>query len=118
MRLIILIGMLLSISLSMAQELTVIDKTTKDPVEFAQVGSKGSTKMLITDANGKVDITPFVGLSDIIIRLYGYEALEFDYSELEARNFQVEMEPRSEERRVGKSVDLGGRRNIKEEKRI
>lgn len=93
MRLIILIGMLLSISLSMAQELTVIDKTTKDPVEFAQVGSKGSTKMLITDANGKVDITPFVGLSDIIFRLYGYEALEFDYSELEARNFQVEMEP-------------------------
>ena len=93
MRLIILIGMLLSISLSMAQELTVIDKTTKDPVEFAQVGSKGSTKMLITDANGKVDITPFVGLSDIIFRLYGYEALEFNYSELEARNFQVEMEP-------------------------
>lgn len=93
MRLIILIGMLLSISLSMAQELTVIDKTTKDPVEFAQVGSKGSTIMLITDANGKVDITPFVGLSDIIFRLYGYEALEFDYSVLEARNFQVEMEP-------------------------
>nr|WP_299202225.1 TonB-dependent receptor [uncultured Brumimicrobium sp.] len=93
MRLIILIGMLLSISLSMAQELNVIDKTTKDPIEFAQVGSKGSTKMLITDANGKVDITPFVGLSDIIFRLYGYEALEFDYSELEARNFQVEMEP-------------------------
>lgn len=93
MRLIILIGMLLSISLSMAQELTVIDKTTKDPVEFAQVGSKGSTKMLITDANGKVDISPFEGLNDIIFRLYGYEPLEFNYSEIEAKDFVIEMAP-------------------------
>ena len=86
-----LLGMLFSISISMAQQVTVVDKTTKEPVEFVQIGSKGSTTMLITDAKGQVDITPFVGLSDIIFRLYGYEPKELDYSELKTKNFQIEM---------------------------
>src|SRR5690554_386820 len=93
MRLIILMGVLFSTSLSMAQEVTVIDKTTKEPIEFAQVGSKGSTKMLITNSNGQVDISPFEGLNDIIFRLYGYEPLEFNYSEIEAKDFVIEMAP-------------------------
>lgn len=91
MRLIMLVVMLFSISISMAQQVVVIDRTTKEPVEFVQVGSKGSTKMLITDANGQVDLTPFDGLSDIIFRLYGYEPIELDYSEIKAKNFKIEM---------------------------
>lgn len=91
MRLLILMGMLFCISKSMAQQITVIDKTSQEPIEFVQVGSKGSTIMLLTDAKGQVDITPFKGLSDIIFRLYGYEPLEFDYTEIEAKNFKVKM---------------------------
>jgi len=84
-------GMLFSVSISMAQKITVIDKTTKEPLEFVQVGSKGSTKMLITNSAGQVDITPFKGLSDIILRLYSYEPLEFDYTEISKEGFKIEM---------------------------
>lgn len=91
MRFFILLGILFSFSTSIAQEITVIDKTTKEPIEFVQVGSKGSTTMLLTNSKGQVDITPFKGLSDIIFRLYGYEPLEFDYSEIGKKDFKIEM---------------------------
>lgn len=84
-------GMLFSVSISMAQQITVIDKTSKEPIEFAQVGSKGSTTLLITNSQGQVDITPFIGLNDIIFRLYGYEPREFDYTEIENNNFKIEL---------------------------
>jgi hemoglobin/transferrin/lactoferrin receptor protein len=91
MRFKILMGMLFSVSISMAQQITVIDKTSKEPIEFAQVGSKGSTTLLITNSQGQVDITPFIGLNDIIFRLYGYEPREFDYTEIENNNFKIEL---------------------------
>lgn len=86
-----ILGMLFSISISMAQQITVVDKTTKEPLEFAQIGSKGSTTMLITNAQGQADITPFKGLNDIIFRLYGYESMEFDYTEIVSSDFKIGM---------------------------
>jgi len=86
-----LLGMLFSISISMAQKVTVIDKTTKKPIEFAQVGSKGATTTLITDSLGQADIKPFRGLNDIIFRLYGYEPIEFDYTDIVNNDFKIEM---------------------------
>ncbi len=83
--------MLFSISISMAQQITVIDETTKEPIEFVQIGSKGSIKMLITNGQGQADITEFYGLNDINFRLYGYEPKEFDYTEIENLNFKIEM---------------------------
>ncbi|PWH85265.1 TonB-dependent receptor [Brumimicrobium oceani] len=91
MRFKILMGMLFSISLSMAQQITVVDKTTMEPIEFVQIGNKGATKMVLTDAKGQADIAEFGGMSDIIFRLYGYEPLEIDFKTLEANNFKVEM---------------------------
>lgn len=83
--------MLFSISLSMAQQITVVDKTTKVPIEFVQIGNKSANKMVITDANGTADISSFGGLSDILFRLYGYEPFEIDFKTLEANNFKVEL---------------------------
>ncbi|RFC54220.1 TonB-dependent receptor [Brumimicrobium aurantiacum] len=91
MRVIILMGMLFSISLSMAQKVTVLDKTTFDPIEFVQIGSKGAQHVAITNAKGEADVSAFKGLNDIIFKLYGYEPKEVNYETLKANDFKIEL---------------------------
>ena len=91
MRLLVLILMLFSISISIAQQIFVVDKTTKEPIEFVQIGSKGSAKMLFTNKEGQAEVAPFKTLSDIHFRLYGYESLELDYTEIVSNNYKIEM---------------------------
>lgn len=91
MKHIVLLMMLIIASSATAQTLTVVDEETKEPLEMVQVGCKGYTKQLFTNENGTVDITPFKGLNDIIVKLFGYETLEFNYTQLKEMNFRVEL---------------------------
>jgi hemoglobin/transferrin/lactoferrin receptor protein len=84
---------LASVGISQTQTLTVVDAKTNEPVEMVQIGCKGYTKQLFTNENGKADITPFKGLNDIIIKLFGYETLEFNYQQLKELGFQVKIVP-------------------------
>lgn len=87
----VLFMMLFMASITTAQNLTVVDKETNEPMEMVQVGCKGYTKQLFTNENGVVDITPFKGLNDIIIKYYGYEMMEFNYAQLQEMNFRVAL---------------------------
>ena len=93
MKLHVLWMMLLLASVATGQTLTVIDAKTNEPLEMVQVGCKGYTKQLFTNAEGKADITPFEGLNDIIIKLYGYATLEFNYEQLKENEFIVALNP-------------------------
>ena len=80
-------------SVGFSQTLTVVDAKTNQPIEMVQIGCKGYTKQLFTNENGKADITPFKGLNDIIIKLFGYETVEFNYQQLKDLGFQVNITP-------------------------
>src|SRR2546427_12867768 len=58
----------------------------------------------------RLDLLPLEGL-----RLWGTTAIGHSTPGMDM-NYNHNFEPRSEERRVGKSVDLGGRRIIKKKK--
>ncbi len=91
MKHIVLLMVLVLASYATAQNLTVVDKESNEPIEMVQVGCKGYTKLVFTNENGVVDITPFKGLNDIIVKYFGYETLEFNYEKLKDINFRVEM---------------------------
>lgn len=91
MKHIVLLMVLVLASYATAQNLTVVDKESNEPIEMVQVGCKGYTKLVFTNENGVVDITPFKGLNDIIVKYFGYETLEFNYEQLKDINFRVEM---------------------------
>lgn len=89
----ILVMMLFFVSSLAAQTLAVVDKKTGLPIEMVQIGSKGYAKKVFTDKNGKADISPFMGMNDIIIKFYGYETLEFNYQQLKDKHFRVLLNP-------------------------
>ncbi len=89
MKHIVLFMMLIIASATIGQTLTIVDKESGEPLEMVQVGCKGYTKQLFTNENGIVDITPFKGLNDIIIKFFGYETLEFNYNQLKEKDFKV-----------------------------
>ncbi|PKR82201.1 TonB-dependent receptor [Brumimicrobium salinarum] len=93
MKIIILLGVLFYTSMIYAQKVTVQDKTTNEPIEFVQVGSKGAQEVLFTNKKGEVDISIFKGLNDIIFKLYGYEPREYSYETLLENDFIIEMSP-------------------------
>lgn len=89
----VLCMMLFFASISTAQTLAVVDEKTGEPLEMVQVGSKGFDKQVFTDKNGKVDVSPFKGMNDIIIKLFGYESQEFNFEKLKEQHFRVMLKP-------------------------
>jgi hemoglobin/transferrin/lactoferrin receptor protein len=93
MKLHVLWMMLLLASVATGQTLTVVDAKTNEPLEMVQIGCKGYTKQLFTNAEGKAEIAPFKGLNDIIVKLFGYGTLEFNYEQLKENEFIVALNP-------------------------
>jgi len=76
-----------------SQTLTILDKITSEPVEFANVYSIAHSADVTTNVKGQADITSFKGAEKIEIRLLGYVMIVRSYAELESLNFEVLMQP-------------------------
>src|SRR5260221_14129767 len=88
---------------------TGLERPSRDEAEAA-------VRTLIRWAGDNPEREGLVGTPDRVVRAYEefFAGYDDDPREMLRRTF----EERSEERRVGKSVDLGGRRIIKKKKRI
>ncbi|HKB84674.1 MAG TPA: TonB-dependent receptor [Ignavibacteriaceae bacterium] len=90
MKLFFLILFLYSISL-FSQVVTVKDLATKNPLELVSIYNSDPNRSIITNSNGKADISKLDKNKNIIFRIIGYEKLETTYGELEKNNFEVFM---------------------------
>ena len=91
MKLFFLILFLYSISL-FSQVVTVKDLATKNPLELVSIYNSDPNRSIITNSNGKADISKLDKNKNIIFRIIGYEKLETTYGELEKNNFEVFMQ--------------------------
>ena len=90
MRLILLIAVLCSYTLY-SQIITVKDQATQKPLELVSVYNSDPNRSLLTNSNGKVDISKLDKNKSIIFRLIGYEKTESTIAELEKDNFVLLM---------------------------
>jgi hemoglobin/transferrin/lactoferrin receptor protein len=65
-----------------SQVLHIRDLVSRIPLEAVAVYSVSNNKHTTTDAKGRTDISSFVGMEDITIRLLGYRTEVFTYEEL------------------------------------
>jgi hemoglobin/transferrin/lactoferrin receptor protein len=73
-----------------SQTITIIDNVSLSPIQGVVVYSKNIN--LITDVNGKVDITSIVGSDTVFIRHVSYKILALNYDQLKASDFIIKME--------------------------
>ncbi|MBN2214355.1 MAG: TonB-dependent receptor [Bacteroidales bacterium] len=76
-----------------AQVLTVKDRVTHQPIEFAAVYSRHPSASTLTDAKGRADMTAFRDADSILIRYMGYEPVTVSYNQLKDEQFIWYMEP-------------------------
>jgi hemoglobin/transferrin/lactoferrin receptor protein len=75
-----------------AQVLTVKDKVTHQPVEFAVVYCDHPSASILTDVKGKADISAFKDADSIWIRYMGFETILTSYDQLRSIHFVCFME--------------------------
>lgn len=76
-----------------AQILTILDKENNEVMAFASVISLSRNQYLLTDAEGRVDITILDGAPDIKINSLSYIEKVYSFEDLAALNFTVFLEP-------------------------
>ena len=76
-----------------AQILTVKDKVTHQPIEFAVIFCNHPSIAILTDAKGRADILAFKDADSIWIRYMGYEPVITHYDKLSESQFSCYMEP-------------------------
>ena len=76
-----------------AQQLSVKDNVTLQPLEFVTIYSASNNASAITNIRGVADISGFEGAGDIRIRMVGYQSKQLSYSELTSMGFEVRLDP-------------------------
>lgn len=90
----ILLGCCLLLQLAvMAQEITIRDQETGEPLAFATIFDATSNTVTNTDGRGRAEMRDFVNSTDIEIQLIGYKHIHTSYRELKEQDFLVLMEP-------------------------
>lgn len=90
---ILLLGcLLLQLSL-FAQELTIRDQETQEPLSFATIFAAKTNTVTNTDGKGRAEMRNFADSDSIEIQLIGYKHLITSYRELQALDFKVFLEP-------------------------
>lgn len=79
--------------LAKAQLLTVINDETNEPMEFVSLISTNPTIIAETNSDGRVDITPFKGVSEIKIVATGYGKQVWSYQDLVNNNLTIRLAP-------------------------
>lgn len=76
-----------------AQILKVTDEQTGEALPYVSVISEEKKQTETTNAKGQVDITAFLGATDIRVRLMGYQNITTSYQKLKDEQFVLRLEP-------------------------
>ncbi|MEZ4978958.1 MAG: TonB-dependent receptor plug domain-containing protein [Chitinophagales bacterium] len=79
-------------SYSYAQELSIFDKNTKEALAFASVHSKDLNLTVLSNNEGKVDLSTLSSAKHINISYLGYASKHFTYAELKALGFVIGLQ--------------------------
>jgi len=90
---VLLILSVLTIRLSLAQQVSIKDKTTKEALEFVVVSSGDTGYIILSDKNGIADISHFRERNSIEFRLLGYKTASKSFEELKSDGFVLWMSP-------------------------
>lgn len=78
---------------STGQTITIKDAESDLPLDLVSLYSENPPANTLTNSKGMANVGAFKGSSKIYIRILGYKPLEMTYTQLEALDFNVEMEP-------------------------
>jgi len=76
-----------------AQQITVKDNVTLQPLEFVTIYSLSLNASAMTNINGQADVSGFTNADDIKIRLVGYQGLQLGFDDLVKADFSIRLEP-------------------------
>lgn len=94
MNYLLVIGLFLSsIAFNYAQNMTIVNKLTQSPIEGVVINSTNLKSLLLTDANGQVDISLLSESEIIQLNSLGYKTIQSSYAAFQKLNYIVEMEP-------------------------
>ncbi len=74
------------------QTVLVSDKTSGEPLSLVEISSDSLNVSVVTDVNGKANISTFRNIDKICFRMLGYKTLVISYTELAKNNFIVYLE--------------------------
>lgn len=90
----ILLGCCLLLQLVVgAQEITIRDQETREPLAFATIFDAKTNTVTNTDGKGRAEMRDFVNSDSLEIQLIGYKHIHTSYEALKQKGFQVFMEP-------------------------
>ncbi|QGY45196.1 TonB-dependent receptor plug domain-containing protein [Maribellus comscasis] len=93
MKNIYLLLLLLGLTVSgFSQTITITDNDSGEPLQFVVLISESPKAYATTNKNGQSDITDFKGSEKIDVTFLGYKKVAFTYSDIESRNFSIELE--------------------------
>ncbi len=75
--------------------ITVLDATTRAPLEAATLFHVASGTAAITNARGQADFAPFVGMDSILFRMIGYQPRTLSATQVAAMDHRVVLEPQA-----------------------
>ncbi|MGB3342283.1 MAG: TonB-dependent receptor [Aequorivita sp.] len=81
------------LGISYGQTITIKDQQTGEPVELVTLNSANFKNYATTNAKGQADISAFKAVEKIEIRTLGYKTILTSYNELQAKSFEVFIEP-------------------------
>ena len=76
-----------------AQTVTVVDASTRAPLEAATLYHPASGASAITDVKGRAPFAAFAGADSILFRMVGYQPLVLGAAEVAARQYRVALAP-------------------------
>lgn len=82
----ILLLMLFSLMaiLTFSQTITIVDNSTKEPLEWVSLSSENHAIHVVSNSKGEVDISSFINAGQITIEALGYKAAVTTYTDLSA----------------------------------
>jgi hemoglobin/transferrin/lactoferrin receptor protein len=75
-----------------AQTITIRDQGTGEPLELVSLTSEAPRASATTDAEGKADISAFLGAGKIVVSLAGYKTVVTSFEKLEALAFELALQ--------------------------
>lgn len=77
--------------LANAQNITVIDKITRETIPGVVVCSNQPKLSMLTNAKGQADISGFKTADSIFLKIIGYNPSVYNYQQLELMKFKIEL---------------------------
>ncbi len=87
------IFLILTVQLLHAQIVTITDEESGEPLELVTLISQSPRAMALSNAQGQVDISEFVGSEIIEVRKLGYQTLRMSFADIGDQNFLLELAP-------------------------